>query len=304
MPKIALFHRQFHIYYGGHGKVWDYFNHIKKSGLYEPRIFFTQDSVFDESNPWLHSRESITAKWNPEQADLLFVGGTDWEAVPARLPERVPIINLIQHVRHADPGQPLYRYLRNRAFRICVSQPVADAILATGQVNGPVAVIPNGIELPPHIEQNKGSETIFIDAIKSVPVGIELSKQLHERGYHVDLLVEKVLRSEYLTRLGNARLAILLPNPTEGFYLPGLEAMALGTPVIMPDCVGNREYVRHNQNCLLVSPQEILRAVLQLTPEQLAGFRSEGLATARRYTLDNEYQQFIKILGNLEVLLS
>ena len=37
-------------------------------------------------------------------------------------------------------------------------------------------------------------------------------------------------------------MTLFLPNETEGFYLPALEGMALGTIVVCPDCVGNRSF--------------------------------------------------------------
>src|SRR5438552_2195391 len=80
---------------------------------------------------------------------ILFLAGTDWRGVPeldrSHFPK--PIINLVQHPRHAEPNSELRNFLRNRAVRICVSQEVADAITATGEVNGPVFTIPNAIEL-------------------------------------------------------------------------------------------------------------------------------------------------------------
>ena len=42
--------------------------------------------------------------------------------------------------------------------------------------------------------------------------------------------------------MARARVTVLVPNPKEGFYLPALEAMALGTIVVCPDCVGNRSF--------------------------------------------------------------
>ena len=35
----------------------------------------------------------------------------------------------------------------------------------------------------------------------------------------------------------------------EGFYLPALEAMALGSLVICPDCIGNRSFCLPGRNC-------------------------------------------------------
>ena len=42
--------------------------------------------------------------------------------------------------------------------------------------------------------------------------------------------------------MSRGRLVVLLPLAEEGFYLPALEAMAMGCVVICPDCVGNRAF--------------------------------------------------------------
>ena len=72
-----LFHRDFKEYTGGHGKVWDYFNHAIALGL-DARVYLTPDSLRDASNPWLSIPERIESAWQPEKADLLFLAGMDW----------------------------------------------------------------------------------------------------------------------------------------------------------------------------------------------------------------------------------
>jgi len=44
---------------------------------------------------------------------------------------------------------------------------------------------------------------------------------------------------------------VFLPNQKEGegFYLPALEGMAVGTLVIFPDCIGNRSFCLSGYNC-------------------------------------------------------
>ena len=87
-------------------------------------------------------RGQALAAWSAERADMLFLGGMDWAVLSEaqrRSPPK-PVINLIQHVRHANPNESLYQYLSYRAIRICVSAPVADALTATGRVNGPLSV--------------------------------------------------------------------------------------------------------------------------------------------------------------------
>ena len=56
------------------------------------------------------------------------------------------------------------------------------------------------------------------------------------------MLTEHVPRDEFLDAMRRARVTLFLPNEEEGFYLPALEGMALGTIVVCPDCVGNRSF--------------------------------------------------------------
>ena len=68
-----------------------------------------------------------------------------------------------------------------------------------------------------------------------------------------------------------------------------LEAMAVGRPVIATGRGGSGEYLRHEQNCLLVpvaDPMAIAHAARRLAsePELRTRLRAGGLQTARRYT--------------------
>ena len=126
-----LFHRDFTEYSGGHGKVWNYFNHALALG-WDARVYLSPRSLRDASNPWLAMPERIVPQWQPQSADVLFLGGMDWLALDghdaASLP---PVVNLVQHVRHAWADYPLRQFLRAPALRVCVSQPVAAMASAT-----------------------------------------------------------------------------------------------------------------------------------------------------------------------------
>ena len=52
-----------------------------------------------------------------------------------------------------------------------------------------------------------------------------------------------------------------LPRAEEGFYLPALEAMASGCLVVTLDCIGNRGFRRHDDNCLVAesSPESLFQ---------------------------------------------
>ncbi len=300
----VFFRRQFLSYTGGHGKVWDYFNHLSRSGLCNTQIYFTPDSLLDDSNPWVTNRIAPLAEWSPQEASWLFIAGMDWQAVPENLPTDIPIINLIQHVRHADPAQPLHQFLSRRAIRICVSQPVADAILATGHVNGPVYVIPNGIDVSLVQKPEKKDKQVFIGGLKNPVLAKRIADELRCEGLELDLLIDKVHRDDYLVRLSNAHLAILLPNLTEGFYLPGLESMGVGTPVVMTECVGSDEYAKHQENCLLLLPDQIVSAVLNTKDETWLRLQAAGFITSSHFSLKREFESVLRIIKNLDEIWS
>lgn len=75
----------------------------------------------------------------------------------------------------------------------------------------------------------------------------------------------------------------------EGFGLPPLEAMACGTPVVLSDSGGARDYARDEGNCLLVPPRDpeaMAEAILRVLSEPglAARFREAGPETAAAFT--------------------
>jgi len=269
----VLFHRSYRRFTGGHLKVFDYFNHVLASGAHSPLIRFSQDSVWDDSNPWREQRARVLEPMAEFRPDVLFLDGEDWLFLEAseRGYSSVPIINLIQHVRHAHPDDPRYEWLGHKAVRLCVSEEVADAIRQTQRVNGPVIVIPNGIDLncfSAPLQDSIYEADVFIAALKQPELGSQLRERLARPDRQVHFRQWQVPRMEYLNRLRNARVTVFLPNPTEGFYLPALEGMASGTLVVCPDCVGNRSFCRDGLNCF--RPDATLESIAAAAETALA----------------------------------
>lgn len=305
MSEKLLFHRDFLEYTGGQGKVWDYFNHASAHPDWRAAVYLTPLSI-KLHNPWTALPDQVEAKWHPERATALFLAGLDWSAYPLD-DAGWPVINLVQHVRHADPDGPLFGYLSRRAVRICVSEPVADAISATGKVNGPVRVIPAALELTAMPLPAATRRGIFIGATKQAALGRALAERLRECGRTVTLVDQWIPRADYLKSLADCERAIVLPSPTEGFFLPGLEAMALGCATIVPDCIGNREYLRSGVNALspALALDALLDAVARLDEDALRErLISEGVRTAARFSLGHERSAFHAILEDLTGLWS
>jgi glycosyltransferase involved in cell wall biosynthesis len=229
----------------------------------------------------------------------------DWQIVPDNL--STPVINLIQGIRHAEIGDPRREYLRRRALRICVSTEVQEAIATTGIVNGPIVTIPNGVDLPKFdmnaLSSFKSTE-LLIAGMKNPKFASQLSHKLGEYGYTSSLLLKKIERDDFLNQLRVARIAILLPQEKEGFFLPALEAMAMGCLVICPDCVGNRSFCNDGVNSFrpAYTMDATIQAVLHadnLEASRIDLMKKQALLTVEKHSLANERMSFQKILAKL-----
>lgn len=311
MKRRILLYRDYQGFTGGHLKVWDYFNHIRQAPGFEPLIAFAPNSHWTADNPWQSWREQIVP-WQPEAADILFLAGLDWQQLPPaqRINPPRPVINLIQGVRHADPQQPLYDFLRHPALRICVSTPIAEALTATGQVNGPLVVIPLGIdltELPTPPPWTARHLDLLIVGSKQPTLARTLGERLHAPGRQIEIVTTPLPRQQFLQRLSMARIALCLPLAAEGFYLPPLEAMALGTLVICPDCIGNRDYCQPGSNCLqpAYDPAALMaaaEAALALSAEAAERLQLAGGATAATRTLARERAALLDVLHQYDTV--
>ncbi len=301
-PSI-LFHRNYLRFRGGHLKVFDYFNHAKFSDQYHPEIYLTPQSCL--IHPWV-GEPRIKDHYNPKSASILFLAGMDWTALSAYpdIENSIPVVNLIQGFRHSTPSTALFRLLRRRAIRICVSDELAMALEATGICNGPIYVIQNGIDLGllPN-SRCLGSETIFIGGVKQPSLASALAERLRAQGYAVNCQTSHIPRSEFLEQLSRSKIAVLLPLETEGFFLPALEAMAMGIAVICPDCVGNRSFCVDKQTALMpLLDLECLEAAVKLlflNPGLAAALCSKGKEMSLRHDIRTERNMFLNILHQI-----
>ena len=255
--------------------------------------------------------------WEPSDRDVLFLAGVDWRyLIGSRLEALAnPRINLIQGVRHAREGTELHRYLAERAIRICVSQEVADAISTTGCTNGPVLTIPNGIDVAPFDPAGGGSpagyetrrHAVTIAGYKRQDLARTLTERLDAQRIEHRLVTEFLARDKFLALLAESRVAVCLPSPEEGFYLPALEAMASGCLVVTLDCVGNRGFCRHEDNCLLAEPNpESLFAMTRKAHRMSASERGDthrrARDTAADHSLEAERTRFHVVLADIDRL--
>ncbi|MFZ4462636.1 MAG: glycosyltransferase [Bacteroidales bacterium] len=311
--RTIYFYRKFNRFTGGHLKVWDYFNHTKLAGNYLPYIYLESGGDVSEINPWLSSTQNQLPEWSPLEADVLFLAGMDWFTLP--YPERrnwpKPIINLIQGFRHSVPDTLLFECLSNHAIRICVSQEVANSILATGRVNGPVFTIPNGIDYSQisdlYQPDCKKDIDILIVGLKNPKIAEELEALCLNLPIKAVCLLEQIPRPEFLKTMANSLITVFLPGVLEGFYLPALEGMSVGTFVICPDCIGNLSYCQNMHNCRMpeYSAQNIFEAVsntLNMSTLSRNQILQNANQTVKKHFIEYEQLAFTSILKKLDSL--
>lgn len=306
--KTLLFYRDFQGFTGGHLKVWHYFQHSLDSRKYQPKINFSPQTQW-QNNPWQGiSVQQKVETW--QTADCLFLAGTDWQTLPIsqRHTFNRPIINLIQGLRHADRNEPLRKFLSHKAIRICVSEEVKSALEMTGEVNGPLFANPNGLDiLSMPALNNKKLIKLLIVGIKQIPLAQKIKKVLLAKGIQVVLLEQILSRSLFLEQLAQADICLFLPCEVEGFYLPALEAMHLGSLVICPDCIGNRSFCLDKQTCLCPPYTElaILTAVqqaLHLSQTEKQRILAAAQKISQQHCLTKEKDCFLEILDNAQQL--
>jgi glycosyltransferase involved in cell wall biosynthesis len=307
--KRVYFHRDYHGFQGGHLKVWDYFNHVDAAEGYRAEIYFTPQSVWDVHNPWLVLHDRILPKWRPNQAEIVFLAGLDWLSISKAQRDHFsrPIINLVQGLRHSDRSDARFAFLGHRAVRICVGPEVTAALRATGQVNGPIFTIPNGIDagvLPkpmPHVARRYD---LLIVGLKAPLLAGELAGLLEVRYPTVRLLslTEPIPRNAFLETLSAARTALLLPCVEEGFYLPAIEAMMLRTLVLCPDVGGNRAFCRDGETAIVPARYDLsallaaINRAVALDEDAREALITRAAKTAALYSLSRERADFHDIL--------
>lgn len=290
----VLFVRRFTRLFGGHVRVWHYYQHVKKVEGYEPLLYFKGN--FDRAdNPWRAEPRMGKLSWNG--VDALLIGGMDWSILP-RVPPSMPVINLIQGVQHSDP--PRNKYLGRKAIRICMSEEIARIVRS--RVNGPMFTINPCVDVP-IVQGGKRDIEVLVIGHKMKPLARKIGKAVPS----ATVLTKLVPRDKFVGLMRRARIVVGLPKRREGFYLPALEAMCSGALVICPDCVGNRALVTADYNCIqpIYTSGHIIDAIERarsLPDGKRRRLLAGGLETAKRNRPVREYRQFMAILRKADRL--
>jgi len=298
--KTVLFYRHFLFFQGGHLKFFDYINHVNAYDGYTPLLYMAPGSV---DHPLWRSSTCLVSDYKPDEADILFLAGDDWQSLEAfpNIEYQKPIINLIQGFRHFSPTSLLFQNLARKATRICVSNELTAKLIACDVCHDRIFTIENGIDhslLP--ASSLCDQESVLIIGLKQPNLAKNLCRRLRLHSVNVECTLAPLARSTLLRMMSEVSIVVTLPLPMEGFYLPALEAMAMGKVLICPDCIGNRSFCHHGVNCLMpeIDLDSIEEAVLSLlaSPDLARSLKESALSVSQAYNIDRERAQFSQVL--------
>lgn len=311
---------------GGVVKVFDYVNHALSLG-YEPVIACPESYKpglplfgiprFSDISPESGIPFTDLEKVAVGPHDLAFLSWpTHYEVVEPRLSRwtrHEQVIFIVQNVRWANPS-----FTKGYAIRL-LSRPMAR-IMTNDVVLEAVKPYLNPSSMTEVIRL--GHDTDFFarertEAFGS-PIRVAYTTWKSDVGNKVASLLEKsdsgfVFRAirdpvgwDELRKLYHwADVFLATPLVEEGFYLPGLEAMAAGAVVISPDAGGNRAYCRFGENCLQADFEDASSYVDALQTlriwdlDDVNRLRRSGYETAKLHTLEYERERFGEFMSRL-----
>lgn len=219
-------------------------------------------------------------------------------------------IQLIQGTRHATPtwnNGLNYRVLHRPFVRIAVTEQVRQAIGPHVHPGLPLHLIVEGHD----VDYFRVARPPVAD---TGPVRVLYSTWKSDLGDRVRELCsdERVSFTAMRTAKGwptlrnhyrSADIFLGAPGPEEGFYLPGLEAMAAKCAVVMALVGGNAAYAVPEANMIACdyedAPEHLaaIRALVTDTEKRLALAESAS-HTARAHHIDGERDRAIEVLRN------
>jgi glycosyltransferase involved in cell wall biosynthesis len=221
---------------------------------------------------------------------------------------------------------------------VALNRQVVDELIEIGVTPERIARIPNGVEIEQigrkaNYELWREVTVIFVGRLhpqKGVDILLSAFKQVQEElpqfSWCLRLVGEGELRNgleamahqlavdravEFLGQVDDPFLLLgqsdifVLPSRSEGMSNALLEAMAHGLPCIVTDVAGNNEVIRHNENGMVVQPEDddsLAAAIVSLAMDHDLRERlgQEAFRTVQEgYSLDSAANQYIALYADL-----
>ncbi len=311
---------------GGVVKLFDYMSHALAQGLKvevccaaepqpnEPSILDMEHFAEVVEHPDYRRHHSLRAGVGSNDL-AIFSWPPHFDHIAAQMDAETPhanVVHLIQGVRHGNPewidGYGA-RLLSRPMTRIMVSDIVAEVCRPYLNTESRTEVILEAHRWDYFSRQRSGglpeSVRVGYTTWKS-DVGHQVRDELLSDDRFSFVAIEETASWADLRELYHASdVFICAPGPEEGFYLPGLEAMAAGALVLAPDVVGNRAYCRFGENCLEVVRDDVasnvqaLQTLVASKADSIVAMRDAAYRTLERHRLDHERDAFASLVAQL-----
>ncbi|HEX2181445.1 MAG TPA: glycosyltransferase [Rubrobacteraceae bacterium] len=316
---------------GGVVKVFDYVNHAISLGYepvvacpepYKPGLPLFKIGRFSGISPGNGIRFTGLDKVSVGPHDLAFLSWpTHYEVVEPRLSRwtrHEQVIFIVQNVRWANPlfaGGYALRLLSRPMARIMTNEVVLEAVKPYLNPSSMTEVIRLGNDSAFFAKRRTGPLgsplKVGYTTWKS-DVGDRVASMLEGPEFSFRAIRDPVGWDELRELYHWSDVFLATPLVEEGFYMPGLEAMAAGAVVISSDAGGNRAYCRFGENCLEVGFEDAagyadaLRALKGYGVEEINRLRRGGYETVGLHTLEHERDGFggfmERLIGRLDRL--
>ena len=310
---------------GGVVKIFDYVNHARSLGYrpviacpepYKSGLPLFQISRFADITPENGVRFIPLEKVSVGPNDLAFLSWpTHYEIVEPRMSRwtrHEQVIFIVQNVRWANPkwiGGHGPRLLSRPMARIMTNSVVLEAVEPYLNSSSMTEVITLGNDSGFFARERSGGLgrpiRVGYTTWKS-GVGDEVASLLEgSPDFEFRAIRNPVGWEELRTLYHWSDVFLATPLAEEGFYMPGLEAMAAGALVVTPDAGGNMAYCEFGENCLGVGLDDAKDYVAALEglrdggPGEVERLRRNGYETVGRHTLEHERERFGEFMGRL-----
>ena len=310
---------------GGVVKIFDYVNHAISLGYepiiacpepYKPTLPLFRIPRFSQISPEngipFTDLEYVAVGHN----ELAFLSWpTHYQLVESRLSRwtrHEQVIFIVQNVRWANPhwiGGYAVRLLSRPMARIMTNDVVLDAVkpYLNPSSMSEVILLGNESEFFSKERQSGLGDPLKVGYTTwKSGVGDEVASMLADNGgFEFRAIRDPVGWDELRDLYQWSDVFLATPLAEEGFYMPGLEAMAAGAVVVSPDAGGNRAYCRFGENCVFVEfgdaagYVEALRSLKKADPAEVDRLRSSGQETAGLHTLSHERERFGEFMEKL-----
>lgn len=315
---------------GGIIKILDYAIHARELGI-EATVW--APPLPESSNP-VHELPALQRLLDDPEVDfrdldeladlststtpptILFSEPTHYPLIEQALEEPLGprLIHLVQNTRHANPrwlSGVNYRLLHRPMTRIAVATQVFDAV---------APLVNNRYELTAIVE---GHDTAYFadrpkarNAPSEAPLRVLYATWKSDLGDRVAAELADDERFRFIAireptgwptlrnRYHGADIFLCAPSPQEGFYIPGLEAMAAEVAVVTALVGGNEAYVDPGVNAVVADFDDAVshaEALVELAenPERRQALIDAGQATLENHTLARERSEFESLLRAL-----